>query len=87
MLMVVNKELYVKSYNIINFINFDISGMINSIANLRSSKEYLYFFYVKEDVVFNWYSICNSFIDDQICQKNIKNSFIMDVLPSNQNIK
>lgn len=65
MLMVVNKELYVNPYNIINFINFDISGMINSIANLRSSKEYLYFFYVKEDVVFNWYSICNSFIDDQ----------------------
>lgn len=65
--------------NIISYINSSIQVLTNSNQNILSSKEYLLFYYIKENFTTNFYSLYNTDIDMEclvfsIIQRNTRHS-------------
>lgn len=58
----VNNVLF-DTRSIYNFIDASINILVNGIPNLRSTKEYWLFYYVKDDFFANLNSLCNANID------------------------
>lgn len=73
-----NRDFY-NNANLINYVNCSLQVLINSNQNILNTKEYLLFYYIKENFVSNFYSLYNTDIDMDclgfsVIQRNTRHS-------------
>ena len=57
-----NRDFYAPN-NILNYINVSMQAVINQMPAILGTKEYLLYFYIKEDFNANLYALINTDID------------------------
>lgn len=73
-----NRDFY-NNNNILGYINSSIQALINTNTTILATKEYMLFFYIKEDYTANFFSLYNTDIDldclgFSVIQRNTRHS-------------
>ena len=73
-----NRDFY-NNTGLINYLNYSLQVLINGNQNILTSKEYLLFYYIKENFISNFYSLYNTDIDTDclgfsVVQRNTRHS-------------